>query len=455
MDVVGRTASELAAHVQSGRASAVDVVREHLEHLAKIEHRLGAFVSTRHRGALADAAAVDADDGRGERPLAGVPVAIKDNVDLAGEPTRFGSRATSSAPARDDHPVVARLKSAGAIVVGKTRMPELGLWGTSDDPDGVAVSPWDPTRTAGGSSGGSAAAVGAGIAPIALGADGLGSTRIPAAACGVFGFKPGADLLPEIVADAHHWFGMSRYGVFATTVADAAIVVDVLAGTQLAAVTPVADRIRVAVSFKSPAPGVAVTGPWKEAAIEAGRLMHHAGHIVERVDPPYDQSAVQAALARWTQGALEDVAALGIDRDALQPRTRGHLARAEQLVRVRSVRDEDAERWQSRVAPFFAEHDVLITPAFARTQPSSTAWHTKPWVSNVAVNLSTYPFMAPWNLADVPAATVPLWHDGGRPLAVQIVAARGREDLVFAVAAKLEAMVGWTRHAPGWGVPRH
>ncbi len=456
MNPVGMTARTLAQHVQQGDMTASEVVRAHLDHLADVEHRLGAFVSIRRRGALDDAAALDGRADLGDLPLAGVPLAVKDAFDVVGEPTRRGSEATDGAPAIEDHPVVARLRAAGAIIVGKTRMPELGLWGTSDDSTGTAVSPWDPTRTAGGSSGGSAAAVAAGVVPLALGDDGLGSVRIPAAACGVFGFKPGADMLSVVAQDRPHWFGMSRFGPLATTVDDAALMTDVMTGsTNFAAVGAVEERLRVAVSFKAPAPGVAVTAPWKEAAIEAGRLLNHAGHIVERVDPPYEQSAIQAALARWTQGALEEVNALELDRSVLQPRTRGHLSRAEQLIRVRAVREDDAQRWFDRVAPFFEDHDVLITPAFARTQPASSAWHTKPWVSNVAVTLSTYPFLPPWNLADLPTAAVPLWHDAGRPLSVQIVAGRGREDLVLAVASKLASMVSWTRHAPGWGVPRH
>ncbi|MCA1782138.1 MAG: amidase [Intrasporangiaceae bacterium] len=181
MQFVGRPATELAHAVRTGEVSAVEVVRTHLDHLADVEHRLEAFVSVRRRSALEDAEAVDARDDRASLPLAGVPVAIKDVMDVAGEPTRFGSAATPTTPAAEDDPVVARLREAGAIVIGKTRCPELSLWGTSDDQAGTTVSPWDPTRTAGGSSGGSGAAVSAGIVPIALATDGLGSVRIPAA----------------------------------------------------------------------------------------------------------------------------------------------------------------------------------------------------------------------------------------------------------------------------------
>ncbi len=453
--LVGRTAVDIARMVRNGEVAAVDVVREHLDHLADVEHRLGAFVSVRRRGALADAEAVDASEDRSTLPLAGVPVAVKDSFDVTGEPTRLGSEATSTTPAAENAEVVGRLVEAGAIVIGKTRMPELGLWGTSEDPDGIAVSPWDPSRTAGGSSGGSAAAVAAGIVPVAVGSDGLGSIRIPAAACGVVGFKPGEGMLASSSEPDAPMHGMTHSGPIATTVEDAALLADVMQGShRLREVRRADERLRVAVSYKPPAPGVAVTSPWREAAIEAGRLCNHAGHIVERADPPYEQTTVQASIARWTQGAVHAVETLELDRDALQPRTRGHLARGEQLARVRAVRADDVVRWRERLEPFFDEHDVLITPAFARSQPSASSWHTKPWVSNVAVNMSTFPFFGAWNLADLPAAVVPLWHDGGRPLAVQIVAPAGHEERVLGVAALLESMVPWERHAPGWGVPR-
>jgi amidase len=453
MQWVGHTATEIAAAVQRGEVSAVEVVRAHLDHLASVEHRLGAFVKVRRRAALADAEEVDKNPDRAKLPLAGVPVAVKDLIDVAGEPTRFGSEATTSAYATEDAEPVARLRAAGAVVVGKSRCPELGVWGTSDDPWGTAVSPWDPSRTAGGSSGGSAAAVGAGVVPLGLGSDALGSVRIPAAACGVVGFKPGVGLAQELLRGEPRWFGMSRYGPIATTVADTALMMDVIAGTdRFRDVTPVEGRLRVAVSFRSPTPGVAVTSTWREAATEAGRLFHHAGHIVQRVDPPYEQATVQAGIARWTQGVLADVTLLGLDRDQLQARTRGHMARGEQLARIRPARDEDAVRWQDRLAPYLAEHDVVVTPAFSRTQPNAGEWHTRPWVTNVTANLSAFPFLGAFNLADVPAVVVPLWEEQGRPLAVQIAAAAGREELVLAVAAQLEQMVPWTRHAPGWGV---
>lgn len=454
MELVGRSATSLAAAVHAGEVRPSQVVRAHLDQLAHVEPRLGAYVVVRREAALAEAAALDDHSELDSLPLAGVPVAIKDVVDVAGEPTRHGSRATDDRPAREDAEVVARLRAAGAVVIGKTRCPELSLWGTTDGPDGCTVSPWDPSRTAGGSSGGSGAAVAAGTAPIALATDGLGSIRIPAAANGCVGLKPGRGLLTEEVGGAAHWFGLSHLGPIATTAADAALMLAVLADVPDLATPARFDRpLRVAVSWRSPAAGIPVSRTWVEAALEAGRLLRHAGHEVAHVDPPVPTNAeVLATMARWTQGAAQDVVDLDLSLGDLQPRTRAHVAAGERLAWRAPVSDEQAAGWRERARGFLSEYDLIVTPAFARTQPAAVDWHTRSWAANVAANLAAYPFAAPWNLADLPAAVVPVWADAGRPLAAQLVAGEGREDLLLGVAAVLESLAPWTRHAPGWGV---
>jgi amidase len=449
---LGRPATELAAAVREGRVRAAELAHLHLDQLAAVEHRLGAFVAVRAEAAVADAEAVDARPDRAALPLAGVPVAVKDVVDIAGEPTRHGSEATSPELASGDHPLVTQLKDAGAVIVGKTRCPELSIWGTAEDADGIAVSPWDPTRSAGGSSGGSGAAVAAGVVPLALATDGMGSSRVPAAACGVVGFRPGEGLLPVEMAGEPHWHGLTRFGVLSTTVADTALGLGVLSGRHdHAEVAPVATRLRVGVSWRSPIAGEPVNRAWIEAALEAGRLLNAAGHHVHRADPPYTQTLVADAVSLWSQGVVRDVEVLGLDRDRLQARTRGHVALGERLVDMRPV-EGLRERWRERVLPFLEEHDVLLLPGFARVQLSAARWDERPWLANMLGNTAAYPFVSAWNLADVPAVAVPMWHDRGRPLSVQVVAGPGREDLVLSVAAQLEALSPWTRHAPGWGV---
>lgn len=450
MDVVGRSASEIAAAVRARQVPAADVVRAHLARLHRIDGQLGAFVHVRGERALSAAAALDAMDDLTGLPLAGVPVAVTDVIDVAGSPTRHGSAATSDVAVDADSEVVRRLQAAGAVVLGKTRCPELALWGTSDDAEGIAVSPWDPTRSAGGPSGGSGAAVGAAVVPVAIGPDGLGSIRLAAGACGVVGARPGSAGLPEVIGGVHQAFGTSRYGVLTTRVDDAALVLDVLAGRASAAADASEAALKVAVSWKAPAPGVVVSSAWREAALEAGRLLHHGGHEVTHQDPPYDRSSVQGSIGRWTQGAGVLVDALGLDVDALQPRTRAHVAAGARLAKVARVQQDDADRWRERLQEFFTANDVLITPTFARVQPSAQTWHTKPWAANIAAELSAYPFTPPWTLADLPSVVVPLWQDGGRPLSVQVVAGVDGEAVAFRVAAQLEELVPRERHAPGW-----
>src|SRR3954453_19893328 len=190
------SALDLAAAVREGRRSAVDVVREHLGRIAAGDPELNAFCTVLPEAALAEAAAVDASPRRSELPLAGVPIAVKDNVGVTGEVSTDGSLAHDPAPATTDHAVVARLREAGAVVVGITRVPELCIYSATDGPGTVTRNPWDTARSSAGSSGGSAAAVAAGVVPLAHGNDGMGSLRLPAAACGLVTLKPGSGVVP-------------------------------------------------------------------------------------------------------------------------------------------------------------------------------------------------------------------------------------------------------------------
>src|SRR5689334_464390 len=208
---VGLPATEIAARVLSGELTAVEVVRAHLAHLDAVDPRIGAFRVVRHEAALAEAAAVDARLDRFSLPLAGVPVAVKDNVDVAGEVTTVGSATHAPGPATRDHPVVARLRAAGAVVVGITRVPELCIYSATDGPGTVTRNPWDTAYSSGGSSGGSAAAVASGCVPVAHGNDGMGSLRLPAAACGLVTLKPGRGVIPSGLG-ADSWSGMAENG---------------------------------------------------------------------------------------------------------------------------------------------------------------------------------------------------------------------------------------------------
>ncbi|MFD1516808.1 amidase, partial [Pseudonocardia yunnanensis] len=195
LDLTALTAAEIVERVHDGRLSAVEVARAHLARIAEREPWVGAFQEHEPERVLAEAGAVDSRPDRFALPLAGVPVAVTDNVDVAGYPTRHGSAATSSEPARRDDELVKRLRGAGAVMIGKTRMSELGIWGFTHSALGVTRNPLDLELDPGGSSGGSAAAVAAGMAVLAFGTDGGGSIRVPAAYCGIVGLKPTVGLV--------------------------------------------------------------------------------------------------------------------------------------------------------------------------------------------------------------------------------------------------------------------
>ncbi len=251
-DWAGRTAAEIAAAVREKRTTPREVVARHLARIERLDGRIGAFRAVRAEAALTEADEVGARGDLGELPLAGVPVAVKDNLAVRGESVRVGSAATPDAPAGSDHVTVARLRAAGAVVVGLTNVPELCVFGTTDGVHGTARNPWDPARSAGGSSGGSAAAVAAGMVPLALGNDGMGSLRIPAANCGLVTLKPGHGVVPAGIGDGD-WFGMSENGPLATTVEDLRLMLAVLADTAVRSRED-AGALRVAASLRSPWP---------------------------------------------------------------------------------------------------------------------------------------------------------------------------------------------------------
>ncbi len=441
---VGRTAAEIAAAVREKRATPREVVAEHLARIERLDGRVGAFRVVRAEAALAEADEVGSRADLAELPLAGVPVAVKDNLAVRGESNRIGSAATPDTPAAEDHVTVARLRAAGAVVVGLTNVPELCVFGTTEGVHGTARNPWDPSRTAGGSSGGSAAAVAAGMVPIALGNDGMGSLRIPAANCGLVTIKPGSGVVPAGIGDGD-WFGMSENGPLATTVEDARLMLSVLAGTDVVRGDEPGMR-RIAVSLRSPLAGVTISGPYTAAAREAAALLMKAGHQVRRADPPYPMSLGVTALTHWTAGTAVD--ARGYDPRRLTRRTRVHAAVGRRFVdRVRT--GNSREELRRRLEPFFSEYDVLLTPALARRSPRSEPWHERGWLRNVMANTNYSPLTPPWNLLGWPAMSVPVGTlPSGAPCAVQLVGRPGAEAELLDLAEQIEKLRPWQRTAP-------
>ncbi|MFC8564437.1 amidase [Streptomyces sp. NPDC057245] len=443
-DWAGRTATEIAAAVQDRRAAPREVVRAHLDRIARLDGRFGAFRRVRAEAALAEADEVGGRSDVARLPLAGVPVAVKDNLAVRGESVRVGSAATPDTPAGADHVTVARLRAAGAVVVGLTNVPELCVFGTTEGVHGTTRNPWDPARSAGGSSGGGAAAVAAGLVPLALGNDGMGSLRIPAANCGLVGVKPGHGVVPAGIGEGD-WFGMSENGPLATTVADARLMLTVLADGPLPRRED-SGTLRIAASLRSPLPGVPVSRPYADAVRETAGVLMRGGHQVRRADPPYPASLGTAALTHWTAGTSVD--ARGLDRRLLARRTRVHAAVGRPFV-SRAETGAARRRLRGRLEPFFDAYDVLLTPALARRSPVAGPWHERGWLRNVAVNSAYSPFTPPWNLTGWPALVVPSGTlPSGAPCAVQLAGPPGSEATLLELAGRVEELRPWRRTAP-------
>ena len=438
---MAQTAVELAKAVRAGELDPVQVTKDALARIAAADGVVGAFRRVRGDEALAEALALKERSDLAELPLAGVPIAVKDVTEVAGEYAEWGSTAGDQQPFDADGAIVTRLRAAGAVIVGLSRVPELCIWPMSDTVDGIARNPWEPTYVAGGSSGGSAAAVAAGLVPCAHGTDGLGSVRLPAAMCGLVGIKPGAGVVRD---DVDGWFGMSTHGSLATTVADAALLLGVLAGRPELAEVPSPGKLRVAVStqvpfIRSPVPKELTAGVDLVAELLGG-----AGHQVETATPRYGVSAVAGILARWFAGPAEQ--AENFDRALLQPRTRAHVQLGNLLRGAGLIRESTKQGWIARAEEFFAEHDVLVTPTLATLPPKARRWHERRWLANVVPSIRVGGFTGLWNLAGYPAMSVPVGrHSSGLPIGVQLVAAPGGESRLLGIAAQLETLNPWRR----------
>lgn len=442
------TATQIAARVRSGERSAVTEVAAALELIREHDAYLDAFAVVRSEQAQVEASAVDARPDRADLPLAGVPVAVKDNISVAGEPMRVGSLATDDDPQQTDHVVVQRIRQAGGVIIGITRVPELCVFGATDSRYGVTRNPWNLGRTPGGSSGGSAAAVASGMVSIAHGNDGMGSIRIPAACTGLVGMKPGLGVVPADLGETD-WYGMSENGPLATTVGDAALLLSVMADRpDLRTVAPTQQRLRIALSHRPPVAGVVVDPAWSAAAERVAAILRVGGHDVRRADPVYPTSAAIAGLARWFAGTAADADQL--DDALLEPRVRRHARIGRAIRSTPLMSDRLRSSWITRAGEFLNEYDILITPALAQPPLESRRWSDGGWGATMFANIRYAPFAAPWNVAGFPAMVVPagVHPDTGTPVAAQLVAGPGGEGLLLSIAAMIEQIHPWQRTAP-------
>ena len=465
MDATDLAFAGLARQAELVRAREVsprELVDLYLERIERLDPKLNAFRVVRDERARAEAQQAEGRVGGGEdRPLLGVPVAIKDNLDLAGELTGHGSAAHGGARERDSEHV-RRLREAGAIVIGKTHLPELAIFPfTESEARGRTRNPWNPDRSAGGSSGGSAVAVAAGMVPAASASDGGGSIRIPAASCGLVGLKPQRGRV-SLMPDREHWHGLSVAGSLTRTVMDTALWLDAVAGpvegdadraepptrpfAEAAASAP--GKLRIAVSTRPPVPGVKVQGSAKAAVAETTDVLRSLGHEVAERDP--DRPELRTCfIPRWLRGIGDDAAAME-HPDKLERRTRGVAALGRRIGDrgLRRARERE-HRIAERINAIFDHCDVLLTPvvthppeAIGRYEGRGVAW-------TIFGAANTTPFTIPWNTTGQPAMSVPApsLHDG-LPMAVQLVGRPSDEATLISLAAQLEAEVRWADRRP-------
>ena len=448
------TAAELVTAYRAGVRSPVDVVADALARIQRDDPALGAFVLVDPEGARAQAAAAAERWSRG-RPrgtLDGVPVAVKDVFLTRGQPTLRGSLAVDPAgPWEHDAPAVAALRRHGAVLVGKTATSELGWKCVTDSPrHGVTRNPWDLDRTPGGSSGGNAAALAAGIVPLALGTDGDGSIRIPCGFCGVAGLKPTRGRVP--LWPPSPFGAIAHAGPMARTVADVARMLDAIAEPDprdVEALAPASGSfldtlehgvagLRIALS---PRLGHVDVDPEVAARVAAAAAAFAAlGAGVEEIDPGFADPAATLDVL-WSYGAAQAVAALGDpDLDRLDPGLHPLVARGRALSA-----DElgDALRAQrelrAQLDEFHRSWDLLLTPALPR--PAFAAGRDAP---EAGEGWSSWtPFTYPFNLTGQPAASVPCgFTAAGLPVGLQIVGRLGADALVLRAARAYEAAHG-------------
>jgi amidase len=456
-DLAFAGAVEQARMLAAGTITAPALLEVYLDRIARLDAQLRCYRVVFAEAARREAQAAQRRLDAGERlPLLGVPVAIKDDVDVAGELTTYGTSA-AGAPASRDAAVVSALRAAGAVIIGKTAVPELMMLPYTESLTfGATRNPWNIAVSPGGSSGGSGAAVAAGLAPLALGSDGGGSIRIPSGWCGLFGIKPQRDRV-SLAPHDDAWCGLSVNGPIARSVKDAALFLDVTTtmpgpdGGFAAAAGRDPGRLRIALSTKVPPPLVINIGKEQRAAVgQAGALLRDLGHDVISRDPDYPPSAISANyLPRYFRGIYNDVRSLP-HQDRLEKRTRsmariGSLLSDRRMAAVRAAEPALAARIQA----IFDDVDVVITPGNATGPSRIGAYQRRGAVASLLLVSRRVPFFEIWNLTGQPAAAVPWGLDrDGVPLSVQLVGRPRDEATLLALGAQIEAARPWAHRRP-------
>ncbi|MFF8423726.1 amidase [Streptomyces sp. NPDC016566] len=453
--------AESARALAAGEVSSRTLVERALARIEATQPTLNAFRIVRTEAALAEADAADRELAAGvRRPLLGVPVAVKDDTDVAGEPTAFGCPGDFPPVARDGE-AVRRLRAAGAVIVGKTNTCELGQWPFTEGPAfGETRNPWHTGHTPGGSSGGSAAAVAAGLVPAALGSDGAGSVRIPASWTHLIGIKPQRGRISTWPrGEAFH--GITVNGTLARTVADAALLLDAASGnherdphrppalTVSDAVGRDPGRLRIALSLKPPFTAVpARLRPEVRARIlELAEKLSASGHTVEEADPPYGQIGL-TFVPRATAGIADHVRETP-DPALLDPRTRdaARLGRLLGGVPLRAARRAEGVLHR-RIGAFFGSYDVVLSPTTAAPPPAIGALYRLGGLATDRAMIAACPYAWPWNVLGWPGVNVPAGFVGALPVGAQLLGPANSELLLVSLAAQLEAELRWHERWP-------
>ncbi|MFZ0976110.1 MAG: amidase [Solirubrobacteraceae bacterium] len=441
----------------TGQVTPRELTEFYLTRTERLNPTLRAFITVRAERALEEADAALKRLQEGERgPLLGMPIAVKDNVDVAGEVTTHGAGGHPAAAIADSD-VVRRLRNAGAVILGKTALCELAAYGhfTSSAAHGVTRNPWNLERSPGGSSGGSAAAVAAGMVPVALGSDGGGSIRIPSAFCGLFGLKPqrgGVSLAPL----EDHWYGCTVLGGIGRSVLDVAIFDDAISAapnsklehdrslTGGACREP--QRLRIAVALKPAIPRVKPS-PESIAAIEQiTGLLQSLGHVVETHELEHPQ-LLTTFTPRWAAGICDDTIAHG---DNLERRTR-QMATVGRWLSGRALRRsiERESAVAQRLNAVFDEYDLVMTPVTASPPPSAEISSTAGALRSFNQGSAYVCYTPTWSYVGQPAASIPAGFDGhGLPRAIQLAGPPNSETTIVSLAAQIEAATPWRRERP-------
>ncbi|MDQ0905872.1 amidase [Streptomyces canus] len=448
---------ETARALADGTITSRALVEQALERIETSQASLNAFRVVRTKAALLEAEAADAQLAAGVRkPLLGVPVAVKDDMDVAGEPTAFGCRGEFPAVARDGE-AVRRLRAAGAVIVGKTNTCEFGQWPFTEGPAfGATRNPWSPEHTPGGSSGGSAAAVAAGLVPAALGSDGAGSVRIPASWTHLVGIKPQRGRI-STWPRGESFQGITVNGTLARTVADAALLLDAAAGNHAldphrppaidasAAIGRDPGRLRIALALKPPftALPARLQPEVRARVVELAGKLSDLGHSVEEADPPYGQIGL-TFIPRATAGIAERVREAPFP--ALLDRRTRDAARLGGLLGgspLRVARRAEAVLHR-RIGGFFTSYDVVLTPTTAAPPPRIGAMAELGGLATDRAMIAACPYAWPWNVLGWPGVSVPAgFVGGGLPVGAQLLGPANSEPLLLSLAAQLEAELRW------------